>query len=82
MKHFEGHDCCFVEGNTGVESFRDMQLMSLCKNHIIANSSFSWLGAWLNPSPQKIVIAPGKWINGSEDDQQDIVPEDWIRING
>ena len=82
MKHFEGHDCCFVEGNTGVESFRDMQLMSLCKNHIIANSSFSWWGAWLNPSPQKIVIAPGKWINGSEDDQQDIVPEDWIRING
>ena len=81
-EHFQGDDCCFVEGNTGAESYRDMQLMSLCSHHIIANSSFSWWGAWLNQNPEKIVIAPEKWENGTEDDQQDIIPENWIRIKG
>ena len=71
-----------MEGNTGAESYRDMQLMSLCSHHIIANSSFSWWGAWLNQNPEKIVIAPEKWENGTEDDQQDIIPENWIRIKG
>ena len=48
----------FVDGNTGENSFRDMQLMSCCKNMIIANSSFSYLAALLNQTPGKVVLAP------------------------
>ena len=82
VEHFQGKDCCFVEGNTGTDSYRDMQLMSLCRHNIIANSSFSWWGAWLNENPDKIVAAPGRWINDPGEDQKDIVPESWIKIDG
>jgi hypothetical protein len=69
----------FVEGNTGAGSFRDMQLMSHCRHHIIANSSFSWWGAWLNPRKDKVVIAPDCWqprMQGT----RDIIPEGWIQL--
>ena len=56
-----------------------MQLLSLCKHQIIANSSFSWWGAWLNRNSQKIVIAPKHWTaHGPE--QEDIVPPEWVRV--
>lgn len=48
----------FVEGSRGPQSFRDLHLMSLCRHHIIANSSFSWWGAWLAEHPEQTVIAP------------------------
>ena len=60
------------------EDWYDMWLMSCCRHNIIANSSFSWWGAWLNGSMDKQVIAPRKWIAGKE--ISDICPESWIRI--
>lgn len=72
-------DVFFVDWNRGAESWQDMYLMSKCKHNIIANSSFSWWGAWLNANPEKIVVAPKQWWNGIKDD---VVPETWIRISG
>lgn len=68
----------FVDWNTGTESYNDMRLMSLCKHNIIANSSFSWWGAFLNPNPDKIVIAPGKWYRHTP--TPDLVPCGWITL--
>ena len=76
----DGLRCHYVDWNNGLDSFRDMQLMSLCKHHIIANSSFSWWGAWLNKNPGKLVVAPGKWFNLANMDAKDIVPDDWIKV--
>ena len=60
----------------------DMYLMSLCKHNIIANSSFSWWGAWLNPNPEKMVIAPKRWFAKDELNlqTQDLIPQNWIRL--
>ena len=71
-----------VTGNIGDESYKDIILMSICQNNIIANSSFSWWGAWLNPNPQKVVIAPQKWYATTRRDKYsaDITPKEWIRI--
>jgi len=71
--------CHYIEHNSGAESYNDMRLMSMCRHHIIANSSFSWWGAWLNPEPQKIVIAPKKWF-ANNSDTADLIPQDWIRL--
>lgn len=71
--------CTFVEHNRGALSFQDMRLMSMCKHHIIANSSFSWWGAWLSPAADKIVIAPKKWFaDGRSID--DLFPSDWVTL--
>lgn len=68
----------FVDWNNGSNSYRDMQMMSQCNHNIIANSSFSWWGAWLNQHNDKIVLAPEKWINGQS--LQKTICNDWIRI--
>ena len=68
----------FVDWNKGRESFRDMQLMSMCHYNIIANSSFSWWGAWLNNHKDKVILAPEKWMNKPL--VNDPICEDWKRI--
>lgn len=60
------------------QNWYDMYLMSQCCGNIIANSSFSWWGAWLNQNPNKIVIAPKRWLNGL--DAPDIWCDEWIRM--
>ncbi len=75
-------EAVYVTHNTGAESYRDMQLMSRCRHHIIANSTFSWWGAWLDPWPGKTVCAPARWLQG--DDRVtagQILPADWIKID-
>ncbi len=72
----------FISGNSGDKSYIDMQLMSVCKHNIIANSSFSWWGAWLNSNMNKIVIAPRMWFFNKELNIQtnDLIPDEWIRM--
>lgn len=69
----------YVEHNRGYDSYRDMQLMHMCRHHVIANSSFSWWGAWLNPSIDKIVIAPKIWFTDGKNDS-DLIPCGWVRL--
>ena len=78
FKFTGGHT--FVDINHAGKSFEDMRLMSFCKHHIIANSSFSWWGAWLGAHPDKTVIAPLNWFNDTVIDTIDMIPEKWIRI--
>jgi len=59
-----------------------MQLMSLCKNNIIANSSFSWWAAWLNENKNKIVITPSKFFNDIlPNNPNTLIPSDWFKID-
>lgn len=73
-----GINYLMISHNTGEESYKDMFLMSSCKHNIIANSSFSWWGAWLNTNNKKIVIAPKTWyeLNSSIHPQL----KDWVLI--
>ncbi|NBK97192.1 MAG: alpha-1,2-fucosyltransferase [Erysipelotrichia bacterium] len=72
-------DAVFVDWNKGENSFRDMQLMSLCHYNIIANSSFSWWGAWLNNHEDKVVLAPEIWMNKNL--VNDPICDSWKRIS-
>lgn len=70
----------FISWNKGAENYVDMQLMSLCKHNIIANSSFSWWAAWLNQNPEKIIIGPKKWVNGAQYQSNTPLPKEWIKL--
>lgn len=73
------HPYHFVGQNRGSESYNDMRLMSLCSHHVLANSSFSWWGAWLNLSDSKIVVAPAQWF-AKPVNVTDLLPEGWARL--
>ena len=68
--------CRYVDHNQGADSYNDMRLMSMCRHHIIANSSFSWWGAWLNPHNEKMVIAPRRWFVRKAK-TNDLFPQGW-----
>lgn len=70
----------FIENNQNEDSWKDMYLMSLCDHNIIANSSFSWWGAWLNTNLEKIVIAPKNWFSDTKINTDDLIPSEWIRF--
>lgn len=72
----------YVDHNSAETNYEDLYLMSLCKHNIIANSSFSWWGAWLNSNPDKKVYAPKRWFNSNvrNIDEKDIIPEAWVRV--
>lgn len=79
-KNLNFKNVTYVNWNIGKDSYKDMQLMSQCKHNIIANSSFSWWGAWLNNNPNKIVCVPEKWFDLPGCETRDICPDEWIRI--
>ena len=80
-EHLSIPQAIYVTGNNGTDSYNDMRLMSLCKHNIIANSSFSWWGAWLNTHADKVVIAPEKWFNIKNVTTKDLLPKDWVKIS-
>jgi hypothetical protein len=70
----------FVTGNEQ-QPEQDLALMSACRHHIIANSSFSWWAGWLGSSPEQIVIAPTPWYASPKLDARDLAVERWQYIN-
>ena len=83
-ENLPGLDFTLVDWNPvkGRQNYVDMQLMSCARHNIISNSSYSWWGAWLNPNPSKIVVAPEPWFNPEMPhyNPNQIVPESWIKI--
>jgi len=78
-KHFNGDGVTFIENE---KDYIEIYLMSLMDNNIIANSSFSWWGAWLNDNPDKIVVGPSKWFGPAYNhfNTNDVLPEEWIKV--
>ena len=64
----------------GIKDYEELVLMSMCPHNVIANSSFSWWGAWLNENPNKVVVAPSQWVRIRPQNYKDTVPETWIKI--
>jgi hypothetical protein len=75
-EHFTGSDICFV-AVTVPDEIQELYLMTQCKHHIIANSSFSWWGAWLSPNDEKVVVAPKATQIGVPNE---FYPSEWLTI--
>ena len=79
-KNFLIDNSLVVDWNVGELSFIDLFLISQCKHNIIANSTFSWWGAYMNNYEKKIVISPNRWFASDEYNNPSIFPNKWIRI--
>lgn len=77
----KGEHMVFVDHNDEATPHEDLRLMSACRHHIIANSTFSWWGAWLNPDPMKLVCAPMGWgLANPGERHPDMIPPSWLHI--
>lgn len=74
-----GMPATFVDHNPPDRDYEDLHLMAQCKHHIIANSTFSWWGAWLATHPLKFVVAPRVWFHGVDHRVDDLIPREWKR---
>lgn len=72
--------CHYVDHNDSGKDYEDIYLMSQCKHHIIANSTFSWWGAWLGKDKNNVTIGPKKWFKAKDITKVNIMPEHWIKI--
>ncbi|PKM92335.1 MAG: alpha-1,2-fucosyltransferase [Euryarchaeota archaeon HGW-Euryarchaeota-1] len=71
----------YLSHNRPDKGHEDLRLMSNCRHFIIANSSFSWWGAWLSNNPDKIVLAPERWFKKEGMDTNDLIPDGWMRVS-
>ena len=81
-ENFVGENFVIVDINQD-DPHSDMYLMSQCKHNIIANSTFSWWGAWLNSTEDKVVISPKEWYRNKEINTNAIlslIPKEWAVI--
>jgi hypothetical protein len=76
-----GRQVSVIDYNPSSVPWEDLRLMTLCNHHIIANSSYSWWGAWLSKNENQIVIAPGRWYLSKESSPRDLIPERWRTLD-
>jgi hypothetical protein len=74
-------DLVFIEHNDEFSAHEDLRLMAACRHHILANSTFSWWGAWLNASPEKMVVAPQRWFLTEEERHLNLLDPGWILLD-
>ena len=73
-----GGETIVADDNRGDASSQDLRLMSAAGHNIIANSGFSWWGAWLNENPKKVICAPERWLSDPSYDTSDVIPSSWV----